>query len=170
MKDFLLWLKGIVANNVKATVLILAFIVILCLLSYRCSAATLDEVDLRAGTSYGPGGEGPVLGFQLYFPVGPGDHLYAGTHLWGATQVVASNWDWHGGYETCRGRFCADLGAAYLQRTDSVDGSHANFNLELRYLIGWKRVSSLDLTHLSNAGTTLPNLGRNAVLVGFRLQ
>jgi hypothetical protein len=168
MKTFLLWLKGIVGNNVKSTILIVTFIVILCFVTCT-KAATLDEIDLRAGSSFGPGGEGPVLGLQLYFPVAPTVHLYVGTNLWGATQDTASNWDWHAGFQACKGAFCAALGAAYLQRADSVDSTHPNFNLELRYLIGWKRVSSIVLTHLSNAGTSIPNLGRDAALIGFRL-
>lgn len=163
----LLAIRNLVGNNLKTSVLIAVFIVILCTLAYRCSAA---EIDLRMGSSFGPGGEGAVLGMEMFFPVGDGVDLYGGTTLWGATQDTGNNWDWHGGFRTCRGPFCACLGASYLKNTDSVDGSHANFNLGLSYTIGWHRVQNLVLTHLSNAGTEMPNRGRNAVLVGFRLQ
>lgn len=163
------WLTRVVGNGKAATLLILLFIVILCVLGTRCAHAD-GELDFRAGTSFGPGGSGPVIGMQLYYPIGTGLDLYAGTLLWGATATVPNNWDWHTGFRTCRWNLCASLGASYLQRVDAVNGAHTNYNLELSYLIGWKRLASIDLAHLSDAGTTPVNLGRNAVLGTLRLQ
>lgn len=168
MNAIIAWIRGLVGNSKKAAILIGVFILILCGLSWRCSKAA--EIDLRAGSSFGPGRSGPVLGLNLYFPVGNRVDLYAGTIMWGTTAVVASNWSWEAGFRTCRWRVCASLGASYLQREDSIDASHTNYNLELIYLIGWHRVQSIDLTHLSNAGTLSPNTGRNAALLSIRLQ
>ena len=168
VKLIIAWIKGLVGNSPKAAILIGVFILILCSLAWRCSKAA--EIDLRTGSSFGPGGSGPVLGMQLYFPIGNAVGLYAGTLMWGATSIVPNNWSWEGGFRTCRWRFCASLGASYLQREDWIDASHTNYNLELTYLIGWHRIQSFDLAHLSNAGTQFPNTGRNAALLSFRLQ
>lgn len=161
----------LVGNGKAATILILVFILILCALLWRCAPARADEhVYLRAGTSFGPSGPGPVLGLDIRFPQGHALELYAGTLLWGQTRVGASNWDWHAGLRTCRGQLCANLGAAYLQCTDRLNGSHTNFNLGVAWQFDWGRLSGLSFAHLSNAGTVAPNLGRNAALVDFRLQ
>lgn len=158
----------LVGNGKAATILIYVFIIILCALAWRCSNAA--DLDLRLGSSFGPGGAGPVVGVDLRFPQGNDLDLYAGTLLWGQTARTDTNWDWHAGFRVCRWRLCANLGASYLQKTDALDGSHTNFNLGVSYLIGWKRVRSIDYAHLSNAGSIMPNLGRNAALVAVRLQ
>lgn len=162
------WLIGVLGNRWKEALGVIAFIAVLCIAF--CRPAHSAEVDLRAGSSFGPGGYGPVLGLNLYFPIGNTVDLFASTTLWGATSVVPSNWDWTAGVRTCRWRICASLGASYLQRVDSVIGSHTDYALELSYLIGWKRVSSIDVAHRSDAGTTPVNRGLNAALVSFRLQ
>lgn len=162
------WLLGILGNKWKEALGVIAFIALLCLAF--CQPTHSAEVDLRAGTSFGPGGYGPALGLQLYFPVSNGVDAYAGTILWGKTSLVPNNWDWHIGVRACRTRWCASLGASYLQRIDDVNGARTNFNLELSWLIGWKRCHSVDFTHLSDAGTTPINKGRNAVLLSIRLQ
>ena len=164
---FLLWLRGIVGNSPMVTALIVLFILILCVVLWRPLHAA--ELDLRLGSSFKGGGSGPVLGLDAHFPQG-GFDVVAGTDLWGATSTVPNNWDWHAGIHACRWSICAALGAAYLQRIDQVDGSHTNFYLSLSYLFGWRRVQSLDIIHLSNAGTIAPNVGRNAALVSIRLQ
>jgi hypothetical protein len=158
----------LIGNPKKATLLIFLFIGILCALAWRCSSAA--EMDLRGGASFGPSGSAPVLGMDLYFSQPRNVDIYAGTTLWGQTIKADTNWDWHAGFRTCRGPFCASLGAVYLQRIDAVDGSHTNFNLQLSYRWEWWRFRSLSISHLSNAGTTDSNLGRNAALVDFQLQ
>jgi hypothetical protein len=168
MSSFFQAIRNLVGNSSKTTILIGIFILILCGLAWRCSSAA--EIDLRMGPSFGPGASGAVLGMQLYFPVGNQVDLYAGTLLWGSTPLAPNNWDWSAGFRTCRWKVCASLGASYLQRIDAVNGSHTNFNLELSYALGWKRLSSIDMSHLSDAGTTAVNKGRNAALVSIRLQ
>lgn len=162
------YLRGLVGNGWQATIAILIFIIVLVVLSTRCSHAA--EIDLRAGSSFGPGHSGPVLGLNLYQPIGNDVYLYAGTLLWGKTSTVASNWDWHGGFRACRWNVCASLGASYLQTVDAVNGAHTNYNLEFAYRFNWWRLASIDFAHLSDAGTTPVNLGRNAALVSIRLQ
>lgn len=168
MKSIWEYLRGLVGNGWQAVIGIFVFILVLVVLSTRCSHAA--EIDLRAGSSFGPGHSGPVLGLNLYQPIGNDVSLYAGTLMWGRTAVAANNWDWHAGFRACRWSFCASLGASFLQRIDAVNGAHTNYNLELAYRIGWHRVQSIDFAHLSDAGTTPINLGRNAALVSIRLQ
>lgn len=148
----------------RNVVLIFVFIAILCLLAWRCSEAA--EIDLAGGMSFGGkhGAKGPVLGMDLFFPQGDGLDFYAGTMLWGETEVTKPNWDWHAGFQSCRFRFCASLGAAYVQVPDALNGSHLNFHLGLSYRCGLKRVRGLAIAHLSNAGTVSPNYGRNAAI------
>lgn len=163
------WLAGLVGNKQRlAKVGIYLFIGLLSLLLWRCPKAA--EIDLRLGSSFGPGGAGPVLGLNSYFPLGESLDIYAGTLLWGATPRVASNWDWHAGLRSCRWSLCASIGAAYVQRIDALNGTHANYNLEIAYRFSWHRLASIDMAHLSNAGTSPINQGRNAPLVSIRLQ
>ncbi len=59
------------------------------------------------------------------------------------------------------GKLDLGVGGVYLQNTDQINGSNANFSL----LVGYRftdRVSA-NWRHFSNAGTALPNLGRDFV-------
>ena len=167
VKAILEAIRNLVGNKPAVAILIATFVTIFCLLAWRCSSAA--ELDLRGGVAFGHTETGAVLGLNLYVPVSQ-IYVYAGTDLWGATHDLSNNWDWHGGLRACRWSFCASLGAAYLQRVDALNGAHTNFNLELSYRPGWWRIASLDYCHLSDAGTTPINIGRNAALVSIRLQ
>ena len=140
----LLWLKGLVGNNPKTSIAIGVFVAILVFLLSRPAHAA--EIDLRMGSSFAGGGNGPVLGLNAIFPQGNFD-LYAGTLLWGSTPSVPNNWSWEAGFRACKAHLCASLGASYLQRTDWVDGSHANFNLELMWRFDWHPVNGIAITH-----------------------
>ena len=164
----LLWLKGIVGNNRKITIAIVAFIVLLVWALWRPLHAA--ELDLRLGSSFAGGGAGPVLGLDLHYPLPQRTDVFAGTTLWGATHEIASNWDWHLGLRGCRWQLCFALGAAYMQRIDTVIGSHTDYLLEVSYFLPWARVPSIDVTHRSDAGTTDINRGIQAALVSIRLQ
>jgi hypothetical protein len=168
VKGIALYLLRLVGNYWKAAIGIFAFIVILVIVC--CRPLHAAEIDLRAGSSFGPGHSGPVLGLNLYQPIGNDVDLYASTLLWGRTSVVASNWDWSAGFRACRWSLCASLGASYLERTDALDSTHTNFRLELSYRFAWHRFQSIDFAHISNAGAQSPNIGRNSALVSIRLQ
>jgi hypothetical protein len=156
--------------NAKTFALVGLFIVIVIVLLFRCSTAKSAEFDLRGGASFGPGRTGPVLGLQIYEPIGNQVDVFAGTIIWGKTSVAATTWDWHAGFRTCRWSVCASLGASYLQNVDAVNGAHTNYYLGLSYVFGWSRIRSIDYVHLSDLGTTPVNKGRNAALVSVRLQ
>lgn len=168
MSKVLAWLRGLVGNKWKEALAIFAFIALLCLV--MCQPVHSAEIDLRAGTSVGHGGMGPVLGINALFPQGNGLSLYAGTLLWGATSELPNNWSWEGGLRGCRWAICLSIGASYWQRTDLRIGSHTNFNLAFSWMLPFKRFRSIDVDHFSDAGTTPVNKGANAVLGAFRLQ
>lgn len=161
----------LVGNSKAATIGIFAFIVILCLCFARCHAA---QIDLEGGSSFGNPGYGPVLGLDVKQALrsNPGISVFAGTDLWGSTtyrgQVIASNWDWHLGIEGCKWRFCASIGPDFVQRVDAINGAHTNFHLGLSFKITDR--FSIQVAHISDAGTSNPNIGRQALMLSYKLQ
>jgi hypothetical protein len=164
------YLRRLVGNGPAATIGIFIFIAILCFLFWRPAAAA--DVDFSAGTSFGTPGSGPVLGLDLHQDIGKGLNVFVGTEMWGSTLYngtkVLSNWDWHAGVESCRWRLCGRIGADYVQRVDSINGAHTNFNLGLSYRFTDR--FSVGVVHISDAGTSDPNIGRQALLLNYRLQ
>lgn len=173
MSKLLAFIRQLVGNGTAATIGIFVFIVILAFMFHRSALGA--EVDIRAGSSFGSEGVGPVLGLQFRAPLGwdnPNLFAVAGTDLWGSTtyggHIVPNNWDWHGGLESCRGRFCATIAAAFVQRVDAINGAHTNYFLGLSYRFTPRL--SLVLGHISDAGTSSPNVGRQGLFLSYRLQ
>jgi Lipid A 3-O-deacylase (PagL) len=170
MSNIWAYIRQLVGNGKAATVGIFAFIVVLCLLFFHKAHAA--EVDLQAGSSFGTQGTGPVLGLQFGAPIQPGLNFIAGTDLWGSTTyhgfTVPNNWDWHAGLQGCKWRFCADIGPAYVQRIDAINGAHTNFHLGLSLSLTDRL--KIVLGHISDAGTSDPNVGRQALSLSYRLQ
>lgn len=164
------WIRQLVGNNTPATIGIFAFILVLCVLLAR--KAHSAEVDVLGGSSFGTQGYGPVLGLSVKGSIQPGLNVIAATDLWGSTtyrgSTVPNNWDWHAGLQGCKWRFCADIGPAFVQRVDAINGAHTNFHLGLSFQLSdrW----SLVLGHISDAGTSNPNIGRQALSISYRLQ
>lgn len=162
-------LRGLVGNSLPASIGIGVFILLFVFFGARCAKA--DELDIRPGYSFGHS-TGFVLGLQYLHPL-PLQQVsfYAGTDLWGMDSIHdANNWDWHAGLQVCRGAFCARLGACFVQRIDALNGAHTNFNLGLTWRPGWGRLSGISIDHISDAGTSVVNTGRQAVLVDIKLQ
>ena len=65
------------------------------------------------------------------------------------------------------GRFDVGLGLSWMQNPAPYNGSPINFNLQFAYRFIFLPVT-LTYTHMSNAGSRLPNLGRDIVLLGWR--
>lgn len=172
MSKAIAYLRQLVGNGKAATIGIFTFILILAFLCWRPAHAA--EIDIRAGTSFGTEGYGPTLGLEFAKPIAPNKGLswIAGTDLWGSTtynlKTVPNNWDWHTGIESCRWRLCASIGAAYVQRVDAINGAHTNFNLGVRFKITDR--FSLVIGHISDAGTSNPNIGRQLIGLSYRLQ
>lgn len=140
------------------------FLVIILLLA-ATSQARPAELLLNTGTSLGSGGEGPVIGLDVMLPY----HLLFGATFWGPTRWVAHDEDVHAGLRACLGKLCGFAGAAYLQHADWLDGSRWNFALGLSWRFDFGRAQSFGVFHQSNAGMRLPNYGRNAAWVQWRL-
>lgn len=164
-------IRNLVGNNREASIGIAVFILIVLIVSCHPIKAHAEEahVDFFTGMSFAQGSKGAVLGLDISHPINDSTEIYAGTDLWGKTAVVDNNWDWHIGFDSCRRRLCAGLGASYLQREDHLDGSHTNFYLRLFWKIG-NRLHAAEVKHISNAGTVMPNYGRQAIGPVWRLQ
>lgn len=162
---FLRWAAGLFGNNWQARIMIFAFLGLLIFFAARCSQAT--EADLSGGTSFGCLHDGPVLALDIRAPFASGFDWNVGTTLWGSSYGIRNNWDWHARVEFSRGAFGVGIGPAFLQNIDAVNGSHTNFSLEL-FWRPW-RVGG-EVIHLSNAGTSFGNCGRNAGMVSVRLR
>jgi hypothetical protein len=167
------YLRQLVGNGKAATIGIFAFIIILCLTlcSHKAKAA---DVNVEAGTSFGTQGYGPTLGLNTHWPVAglDGVNVIAGTDLWGSTAfkgtTVPNNWDWHAGIEGCKAWFCAFIGPAFVQRVDAINGAHTNYHLGFEIKLSDRL--RIDLAHISDAGTSNPNVGRQAIMLEYRLQ
>jgi hypothetical protein len=174
MSKFLTAIRNLVGNGKAATIGIGVFILVLTLVFFRCSPANGAEVDIAGGSSFGAEGYGAVLGLNLKQTITPNKNLYVnfGTDLWGATtyqgQFVPNNWDWHAELESCVGRFCAGIGPAYVQRVDAINGAHTDYYLGLSFKVSDR--FRIVLGHISDAGTSNPNVGRQALTVSYRLQ
>jgi Lipid A 3-O-deacylase (PagL) len=65
------------------------------------------------------------------------------------------------------GRFDVGLGLSWMQNPGPYNGGNVNFNLQLAYRFIVLPVT-VTYTHMSDAGSKLPNLGRDIVLLGWR--
>jgi hypothetical protein len=164
----LLWARGLVGNNLKATVLIGVFVALLLFFAFRAKAdQPPPSVHLLTAVSFGCLHGGPVLGVELEQELAPGISVSFGPTLWGTANGIANNWDWHARMQFSRGAFGAAIGPAYLQNIDSVNGSHAEMSLTL-FWRPWRVGGTI--FHLSDAGTTRINCGRNAAGIDWRLR
>jgi hypothetical protein len=164
------YIRQLVGNGKAATIGIFAFIILLAFFFYHSAHAA--EVDIQGGSSFGAEGYGPVLGLNFDAPIQPGLNFFAGTDLWGSTtyngQTVPNNWDWHAGLEGCKWKMCVGIGPTFVQRVDAINGAHTDYYLGIVYHITDRL--SVNLGHISDAGTTVPNVGRQALSIRYRLQ
>jgi Lipid A 3-O-deacylase (PagL) len=65
------------------------------------------------------------------------------------------------------GRFDVGLGLSWMQNPGPYNGGNINFNLQLAYRFVFLPLT-LTYTHMSDAGSKLPNYGRDIVLLGWR--
>jgi hypothetical protein len=167
MKAAWAWVSGLFGNSPAVKIMIFAFLAVLVFFAIRCSADE-TQVHLTGGTSFGCLRSAPVLGIEVITPIEEGLAWDTGITIWGKDSETRNNWDVHGRIKFSRGPFGAAIGAAFLQNIDAVNGSHAEMSLML-YWHPW-RLGGVDVIHLSNAGTTRINCGRNAALADVRLR
>lgn len=165
-------------NNAKPVVAsILLFVILFAIGLFgisKCAHAEAPYVQLSAGAAYVRGPTAVLdLAWTWKSPQSKrdfwktaltvvGDSTYEGQH-------APNNFILRGLYVTGFKHLDLGLGLSWMQNDHPYNGSPVNFNLEIAYR--FQRVPvTLTVTHFSNAGSKLPNLGRDLVMVGWRFQ
>lgn len=150
---------------------LLVSLIILLMLAALATAARAGEsyASFGVGTSI-VRGQAEMLSLDLTFPqAGPKDADFrTGIVLIGASEFrknpepsqAAGYVELVDGFKKCD----VGVGVAYLQNTDEYNGSNANFTLSLacRY-----KALRATLRHFSNAGTKMPNRGRDMLYISY---
>lgn len=150
---------------------LLVSLIILLMLAALATAARAGEsyASFGVGTSI-VRGQAEMLSLDLTFPqAGPKDADFrTGIVLIGASEFrknpepsqAAGYVELVDGFKKCD----VGVGVAYLQNTDEYNGSNANFTLSLacRY-----KALRATLRHFSNAGTKMPNRGRDMLYLSY---
>lgn len=164
-------------NKPKTQIAIALFIVLLLAWLARCAHAQGRAIDFGAGASLTHGPGAPVVELDYLFPLGFSRHQDIlgnfGTTLMAPQNGNPNNWAWYGGIEGQRWNLHVGLGMAYLARTDTINGQHAEFTLTMGYVFphcGWFRTCELRYRHFSDAGTSRVNQGRDFVLFMLQLR
>ena len=157
-------------NPKRVTYLIAAFVLVfIAALATRCHAAEGDWLTFSAGHAL-TRAEATVADLAYAHPRWVGDAGYElGLTLIGSSAFRNRPFDGniavHAQIMDGFGPVDIGIGAAYLQHTDVINGSNLNFFLSLG--VHYKRLQ-VRYNHISNAGTTAPNIGRDMLLVGWR--
>lgn len=159
----------------KTTIAVLVFIAVFAafLIFGKAHAAPLDApyVQLGAGAAI-VRGTAPVIDLTFTEPASVLQHAYwqesltiIGTSTYNG-QPAPNNFAVRGLFVDGIGRFDVGLGLSWMQNPAPYNGSPVNANLQLAYRFGLG--VTLTYSHISNAGTRLPNLGRDVILIGWR--
>lgn len=89
-----------------------------------------------------------------------------GTSNYG-NQEVSNNFALRGLFVDGFGQFDIGLGVAWIDKYLPYNGQHVNFALQLDYRLKTYPIT-LTYAHMSDAGTQLPNLGRDIWMIGWR--
>lgn len=161
--------------NLKTTLAVGALIVLLAAALFvpQCHAAPLDApyTQLSAGAAVIRGAS-PVIDLTFTEPAPVLRNAYwqesltvIGTSTFRG-QDVPNNFAFRALFVDGYGSFDVGLGLSWMQNPAPYNGSPVNFNLQIAYRLGLG--ATLTYTHMSNAGSRTPNLGRDIVLVGWR--
>lgn len=149
-----------------------AFLLILiATLASTCRAAPPPYVSFGYGKTV-LRGEADVLDLNITYPRRVQDaDLVVGVTLIGEStlfgQPQRNNFGVRAQIVDGVGRMDAGFGLVYLQNTDIYNGSNLNFTLTLAYR--FKRLPvTATFQHWSNAGTRMPNKGRDMLFVSYR--
>lgn len=165
--------------NLKTTLGVLALVALLALglAIPKCHGADLGPTDapyvqLSGGKTW-IRGPAPVLDLTFTQPASVLRNAY-----WQESLTVIGSSTWHNEsvpnnfivralFVDGFGRFDVGLGISWMQVYLPYNGSSVNFALQLDYR--FKRLPvTLTVAHESNAGTRLPNLGRDEIMLGWR--
>jgi hypothetical protein len=159
----------------RVTLIVLAVIALfsLGLLLPKCHAAALDApyVQLSGGEAV-VRGQAPVLDLTFTEPAPQLRKAYwqesltiIGTSTFQG-RPVPNNFMLRGLFVDGFGNFDVGLGVAWVDNYLPYNGQHVNFALQLAYRFALG--PTLTYAHVSDAGTTANNLGRDMVLLGWR--
>ena len=160
-------------NNKSAVIAICAFVAIfaLALGMAKCHAAE-PYVQLSGGYAL-VRGQTPVIDLTFTQPAPQlrNAFWYGALDVIGAStfkaQPVPNSFALRGGFCPGFGRLDVCLGVAWVQNYLPYNGEHFNANLQLDYRFTRVPVT-VTYTHMSDAGSTPINLGRDILLVGYR--
>ncbi len=146
-------------------------VTIVILLLLAAFASTARSAESYASFGVGPTivrGSAPMLALDITFPqAGPRDADYRiGVMIGGASEFrkneqpnqAAAFAEVVDGFKKCD----VGVGVAYLQNVDEYNGSNANFTLSAACRFGKWRAT---VRHFSNAGTKMPNRGRDMLYI-----
>lgn len=158
---------------VKALILFVC-VFVFALGGWKCAHAESPYVQFSAGRTL-IRGDAPVLDLAFTWTSPQSTRDFWKTSL---TLIGDSNWRGEHApnnfamralYVTGFRYFDLGLGLAWLQNPEPFNGSPVNFTLEGAYR--FQRVPlTLTYTHVSNAGTRMPNYGRDMIMLGYRFR
>lgn len=163
-------------NPPKVVIVITAFVLLFLagLIWNKSHAAVLDApyVQMSGGTTV-VRGPAPVL--DLTFTQ-PSNALHGAFWSESLTIIGSSTYDnkpvpnnmaVRGLFLDGFGRFDVGMGLSWMLNPLPYNGSNVNFNLQVDYRFKFLPIT-LTYTHMSDAGMTAHNLGRDIVLIGWR--
>ena len=173
---FFAWLGSLfnLSTNVKFAVGTFLIIFVLGIALNKCHAEVDDApyIQVDAGSTI-VRGVAPVIDFTL---TEPAPQLTGAFFQESLTVIGSSRFDGHNVpnnyliralFVDGFGHFDTGLGLCYVDNPSPYNGQSLNFNLQLDYRFTTWPIT-LTYTHCSDAGTRLPNLGRDLVMVGWR--
>jgi hypothetical protein len=164
--------------NKKTLIAVLAVVALLALgmIIPQCHAGPLDApyVQLSGGSTV-VRGQAPALDLTFTEPAPQLRHAFwqesltvIGTSTYNG-KSVPNNFALRGLFVDGFGRFDVGIGVSWMQNYLPYNGSPFNANLQLDYRFELLPIT-VTYTHMSNAGSRLPNLGRDIVLIGWRFR
>lgn len=166
-------------RNPKGTVitvlLFLAVFIGMWFLPASCAKAA--DFEFAAGSTY-IRGTTPAVAATVHWPkvVARRADLYAGVMLIGDStyrgEYQSNQAVFRVGMINYVGNFGMGIGAVLLQNEDIYNSGNLNYNLNITYKIkNWDHSElALRADHISNAGTSKPNLGRDMLFLTYRFK
>ncbi len=178
MSKLFAFIAQLFGNAPAVKVLIFAFLALFAVAFFvlipRCAHADVElpYAQLSGGSTY-VRGPAPVLDLGVAYRAGlrtqdflKGDLTVIGSSTYEG-QSVPNNFALRGLYMSGFRHFDIGLGLAWMQNYLPYNGSHVNFTLELAYRFSRWPIT-FTVAHLSNAGSTSNNLGRDMLMIGWR--